>query len=220
MTTYLLRYGPASVLRFEERPAAAEEQGKGGGDFVVNAGDLSQLGAKALVTVYNELLPVEGLKPVKKFETSETGRKRLFQLILTKFGDKPEVVSTTSAPAPAADQQAESSAGAGSPKEGQMAKKTKKAKKAAKKAATPRAVAPATVKLGAGNAPPAGTSCGCYIRSLIMEGLGTPAILAKVKKHYPDSTSKGSDVSWNRQRLANHYKVKGIPDAREANKEE
>ena len=86
-----------------------------------------------------------------------------------------------------------------------MATKTKKAagKKAAKakKAPKPRVAAPLTGDLGAGNAPGADMTSGCYIRSLVMKRVGTEDILKLVHKHFKDSTAKGSDVSWNRAKL-------------------
>jgi hypothetical protein len=86
-----------------------------------------------------------------------------------------------------------------------MAKTTKakaKGKKAvAKKAPVKREPAPAFMELS-GTAPKADMTTGCYIRSLVMQGKHTTAkILELTKKHYPESTAKGADVSWNRMYL-------------------
>ncbi len=84
-------------------------------------------------------------------------------------------------------------------------------KKAAKKSATPRVVAPLFIVIEGNGKPPADTTCGCYIRSLVMRGTDTNAdILKLVKKHYPESTAKGSDISWNRAKLKGAGKK--VPD--------
>lgn len=96
-----------------------------------------------------------------------------------------------------------------------MATKKKAAKKkAVKKSATPRVAAPLTIEVSGNAAPPKGTTCGCYIRSLVMAGKGTEDILKLVHKHFPDTTAKGSDVSWNRKKLKDAGKK--VPDARKA----
>ena len=97
-------------------------------------------------------------------------------------------------------------------------KKAAKKKAAKAKSATPRKVAPLTVELSDNLKPGADVTCGCYIRSLVMKGKGTDEILKLVGKHYPDSTAKGSDVSWNRAKLK--AAGKKVPDAPRANAKE
>jgi len=85
-----------------------------------------------------------------------------------------------------------------------------------KRKAAKRATAPLTITLPANLKPPADTTCGCYIRSLLVAGKGTEEILALVHKHYRGSTAKGSDISWNRAKL--RAAGKKLPGARKAAK--
>ena len=90
-----------------------------------------------------------------------------------------------------------------------MATKTKKTKTAEKAPAKKKVAGEKKARKSAplfeelsSNAPKADMTCGCYIRSLLMKGgKDTAAILELVKKHYPDSSAKASDVSWNKGKL-------------------
>jgi len=150
-------------------------------------------------------------KPVKSFKNVELGQKKLFAMIVGGGKEEPSAADQ----APPAGQV---SRGAVIKENEKMATKTaKKAakKKAAKKTASaPRVVAPLTAPLAAGNAPTAGMTSGCYIRSLIMLKVDTPDILKLVHKHFKGSTAKGSDISWNRAKLRAAGKV--IPEPKKA----
>ena len=193
-------YKNVSVKSFESPEAAQlgmSEKPKGSTTALMVAGpeNTSSWTKAQLVGIFNGLDP--SADKVKAFGSLEEGEKSVFERIVN-WKQQP-------APEPAAEAQEgateENKDMATKTKKGAAKKKTA-AKKAAKKTATPRKVAPLTVELGAGNAPPKDTTCGCYIRSLVMLGtLTTAQILAKVAKHYPDSTSKPSDVSWNRAKL-------------------
>jgi len=191
-------YKNVSVKSFENPEAAQtgmSEKPEGTTTALLVAGpeNTSSWTKAQLVGIFNGLDP--SAAKVKAFGSLEEGEKSVFERIVNW---KPQP-----APEPAAEAQE------GATEETDMAAKKKTAakkkpaaKKAATKTATPRKVAPLTVELGTGNAPPKDTTCGCYIRSLVMVGtLTTAEILAKVKKHYPDSTSRPSDVSWNRAKL-------------------
>ena len=90
------------------------------------------------------------------------------------------------------------------------AKKRKAPAKRKAKAKAKRGPAVLTVDLPPNLVPGEGTTCGAYIRSLLMIGKGTDEILGLVRKHYPESTAKGSDVSWNRRKLRDAGKA--IPE--------
>lgn len=79
---YLLSYGPIRVSGYESREAAQADANASGGDVIVQVGDLAHLTGKALVDVYNTF----AAKPVKKFETADVGRKRVYELIVKTMG--------------------------------------------------------------------------------------------------------------------------------------
>jgi len=218
MTVFLLTYDDAvTTARVFSHETAGEAQDAatalpGGlkGAVLGTADDVSSqiTGKGAVLSLVNALLP-PGSAPVKRFATSAAGAKRLFALVQKSVTPAPvsvvpdQQVAATSETADIADGAA--AASDNSQEDTTMATKTKKAaKKAAKakKAPTPRKVAPLFIELTGNGKPPADTTCGCYIRSLVMRGDTTNAdILKLVAKHYPESTAKGSDISWNRAKL-------------------
>ncbi len=223
-TARLLDDGSVRVAAFDSLPEAKADVGalnEAGVRFfyvLQGANDLATASSAELVALHNGLLP-EGGNKASNFDDLKKGAKKVFAMVLKGCITSP----VPGDQAPAAGTEAQNPPASVKPKRQKtMATKTKKAvkkaaKKAAKKTATPRVKAPAFIEIG-GGAPPAGTTCGLYIRSLIMKGATTEDILAKVKKHYPDSTAKGSDVSWNRQKLRADG-VKNVPDARVAKEE-
>jgi len=227
MKTYLVQLTPAGktlVLPFSDLPAAkamaAGEWEAGTRLYTLQgANDLATASSAELVALHNGLLP-EGGNKTSNFDDLKKGAKKVFAMVLKACITSP--VPGDQAPA-AGTEESIPPASVKPKRQKTMATKTKKtpakkaAKKAAKKSATPRVKAPAFIEIGNG-APPAGTTCGLFIRSLIMKGATTEDILAKVKKHYPDSTAKGSDVSWNRQKLRADG-IKNVPDARVAKEE-
>ncbi len=202
---YLPGYKQVSVETFENLEAAqkgmTENKPSAFTAITVTGPESTAHWTKAqLVGIFNGLDP--SAEKVKGFESLEEGEKRVFERIVNW---KPQ-------PAPEGATEEKST----------MATATKKKaakKKAAKaKSATPRKVAPLTVELGDNLKPGADVTCGCYIRTLVMKGKGTDEILKLVGKHYPDSTAKGSDVSWNRAKLK--AAGKKVPDAPRANAKE
>jgi hypothetical protein len=187
---------------------------------VIEAEDLNSYSGPNLAVLFNRLTDDEK-KHVSKFATKQDGQRRVFAALNAKYGQQPEEPFD---PKPTATDQQDTnpaainagpSEGTDQPTEGQMATKSKKSKKpavkkSAKKAGErkPRVAAPLFEELST-SAPKANMTCGCYIRSLLMKGgknATTAAILDLVKKHYPDSSAKASDVSWNRQKLRNDGK--------------
>lgn len=175
------------------------------GNVVIGEEDLA-ISGPALVALYNFLTP-DG-PAVKKFSTKKDAQRRVFAALELKFGKQPEepfnpVEEPTGSKDnnSGADNKEDSSEGSNSNEEANMATKKKTAKKkTAKKIKTPRVAAPLFVELN-GNKPAADMKCGTYIRSMIMAGKTTPVILEQVAKHYPDSSAKASDVSWNKGKL-------------------
>ncbi|MFI5387593.1 MAG: hypothetical protein ACHQ50_15910 [Fimbriimonadales bacterium] len=80
-------------------------------------------------------------------------------------------------------------------------KTTAKMKAPAKRKPTAKRAPVLTVSLPPNLKPVEGTTCGAYIRSLLVMGKATEDILVLVRKHFPESKAKNSDVSWNRGRL-------------------
>jgi len=208
-----------SITTHPHVPAANQYlagSGKETNVVVIAAEDLPYSGPN-LAVLFNRLTDDEA-KHVSKFATKADGQRRVFAALEAKYGKQPEEPFN---PQPTAGDEkdntqaatnADPSEGTDQPMEGQMATKKKSAvKKAAKKAAKktgerkPRATAPLFEELSS-TAPKANMTNGCYIRSLLMRGgksATTESILELVKKHYPDSKAKASDVSWNRQKLRN-----------------
>jgi hypothetical protein len=154
---------------------------------------LSDADLKALRTLAD-------FRPVKKFKNIEEGRRKLFAMVVG--GSTPVTSSAASAPPASTNNGEPSQEGTANMATTTKTKKAGKKAAKAKKASTPRAVAPLTAPLGAGNKPGADMTAGCYIRSLVMLGELTNAeILKKVHTHFKDSTAKGSDISWNRGKL-------------------
>lgn len=94
-SAYLLSYGPIRLQAFGSREEAQANANATGGDVVVQVGDLAHLTGKALVDVYNAF----AAKPVKKFETADVGRKRVFALIVENMNS-----GSLAAPAAAASE--------------------------------------------------------------------------------------------------------------------
>lgn len=178
------------------------------GDVVIGEEDLKAFKGPTLVNLYNMLMD----KPedaVAKFDTKANGQRRTFIALETRYRSQPEEPFTPvedvteNEDTPTSEMTLEGS----KQKEGQMATAKKSKKKATKKAKAerkPRVASPLHADLGSGNKPTKDMNCGLYIRSLLMTGkFDTAKILEKVAAHYPDSKAKGSDVSWNRQKLRN-----------------
>lgn len=180
---------------------------------VVAAEDLTIPGP-SLVNLMNCLHTANAAVPeVKKFDTKSNAQRRVFAALELVYKDQPQEPFN---PVPTADGAKDETKAAitetagptegTETMEGPMATTKKTAKKTAKKKAVkadrkPRVKAALFEDLN-GTTPKADQNCGSYIRSLLMAGkLDTDGILAKVKQHYPDSSAKGSDVSWNRQKL-------------------
>lgn len=176
---------------------------------VIAEEDLAMSGP-LLVKLLNLLNP-EG-PAVNKFATKKDGQRRVFTALEAKYRGQPHEpfnpVETSGDEK--ADNQSEvanpvSPEGAGTTENDMATKKKATKKKAAKSKGErkPRASAPLYEELNT-SAPKSDMTCGCYIRSLLMRGKHTTEdILGLVKKHYPESSAKGSDVSWNRQKLRN-----------------
>lgn len=172
--------------------------------LVVIAPEDLDIPGPSLVNLHNFLTN----SAVKKFETKSKGQLRVFAELVKQYGSKEqEPFNPAETPAELQDKpqgaeaKEDSSEGSNSTEEATMAKKKKVAKKKVKGDRKPRVSAPLYGELGAGSKPAADMTCGCYIRSLIMAGTSTDKILAKVKTHYPDSSAKASDVSWNKGKL-------------------
>ncbi len=185
-----------------------EAQADKAGLIVVGEEDLKQVSGPCLVNLYNCLV-AEGEPTIKKFDTKPNGMKRTFTLLDNKFRAQEQEPFNPVETAPAVkDNEPAANNGpleGASTEEGQMAATKKTKKKATKKPAKEkkaRVVAPLFSDLPAGNKPTADMTCGAYIRSLIMTGkFTTEQMLEKVGTHYKGSKAKGSDISWNRQKL-------------------
>lgn len=186
--------------------------GPGADMVVIGPDDLEAVSSPKLAVLFNQLVTED--RQVAKFETKPKAQARVFAALEAKYGSQEHepfnpVESATGLTAnPTADDHKEdSSEGSNSNEEAPMAAKSKKKvvkKKAAKKPAgerKPRASAPLYEEL-ATSQPKSGMTCGCYIRSLLMKGgKTTETIIELVKKYFPESSAKNSDVSWNRGRL-------------------
>lgn len=174
--------------------------------LVVAAMEDLDIPSASLVNLYNFLTN----SAVKKFETKPKGQARVFAELTKQYGSQEqEPFNPVETPTELPDKpqgavaKEDSSEGSNSNEEANVAtkKKTAKKKKTPKGERKPRKVAPLFGELGAGGKPTADMTCGSYIRSLIMAGTATDKILSKVKTHYPDSSAKASDVSWNKGKL-------------------